>query len=281
MRKSGGLIVGAAAGLGIVGIALGAWVAAGGQKQLGHDGCATDSGERPVAVERTTGPMRFGRFMGEVVWDETAGLHFLELRGARLPFKASPLRAQSIDLRAPGKKPLEMNTALLYAILGKNVEATTLLINPDEEKEVLPAAEDIARYVRMTSPRKFAGVAYTKPGGALTHETPGDPMRAVGEGSGDRRPATGPPVASSVVRSLEEASAKKPLIQLKGPKSGAARTGVSVMEGGRVVVEGKTYDDLYAAADLIGITVLKMLCGSADCPDAAACATGGRCGCGA
>ncbi len=30
----------------------------------------------------------------------------------------------------------------------------------------------------------------------------------------------------------------------------------------------------------VGITLLKMLCGSSECPDAAACATGGNCGCG-
>ncbi len=49
--------------------------------------------------------------------------------------------------------------------------------------------------------------------------------------------------------------------------------------GGKVVVEGKTYEELYKAADLICITLLKMLCGSPDCPNAAACATGGDCGC--
>ena len=69
-------------------------------------------------------------------------------------------------------------------------------------------------------------------------------------------------------------------ILIKGPKSGAKKTRVSVIGGGKVIVEGKTYEELYKAADLICITLMKMLCGSSDCPDAAACATGGNCGCG-
>ena len=81
------------------------------------------------------------------------------------------------------------------------------------------------------------------------------------------------------IQVLKDATAKTPKILIKGPKSGTKKTRVSVIGEGQVVVEGKTYEELYKAADLICITLMKMLCGSSDCPDAAACATGGNCGC--
>lgn len=230
-----------------------AWIAFGDE----HEGCATGSGETPEKTERRTGPMTLGRFVGEVVHDDEQDFYFLELRGARFPFKASPLQAQSVELDAPGKKALEKNTSLLYAILGKEVQHTTLLINPAEEDEVMPAAADIARYIRIANPRKFAGVAYTQPSGKLDRSV----------------------VGGKQVQALNDASSETPIVYLKGPKSGATESKVSVKKGGKVIVEGKTYEDLHTAADLICITLLKMLCGSPECPDAAACATGGDCGC--
>lgn len=274
-------IVATIAGTALIATIIVAWVGFTKPKTQ-HASCATDTGEKPAKIERMTGPMNFGRFMAEVVRDDTNGFYFLQLRGARLPFKASPLQAQSVDLQAPGKKPLEKNTALLYAILGREVEGAALLINPDEKDQVMPAAEDIARYVRITNPRKFAGVAYTKPDGTLQPpEAFANVAQAIGQKYGLQIAEVQPPRASAnMVRTLDEATAKRPLIQLKGPKSGAIKTGVSVVGPGQIIVEGKTYEDLYTAADSIGITLLKMVCGSSECPDAAACATGGKCGCG-
>ena len=60
---------------------------------------------------------------------------------------------------------------------------------------------------------------------------------------------------------------------------GAQSTAVRVLGGGKFIIEGKTYEETYLAADFVSVTLLKMLCGSPDCPDAAACATGGDCGC--
>jgi hypothetical protein len=270
------------AGLAVSAAALGVWLASDKPKEEHHAHCAVDTGEKPTKVDRTTGPINFGRFMGEVVREETNGMYFLQLRGARLPFKASPLQAQSVELQAPGQKALEKNTALLYAIMGKEVEGATLLINPEEEDQVLPAAQDIARYVKVANSRKFAGVAYTKPGGKLQPpETSASAVQAIAQKYGVQIAEAQPPKASpNTVRALEEATAQRPFIQLKGPKSGATKTGVSIVGPGQILVEGKTYDDLFTAADYIGITLLKMLCGSSECPDAAACATGGKCGCG-
>ena len=286
--KNKTIVIATVVGLALAATALGVWFVSEKSKhasdtanegQSAH--CAVDTGEKPAKVDRTTGPITFGRFMGEVVRDETNGFYYLQLRGARLPFKASPLQAQSIDLQASGKKNLEKNTALLYAIMGKEVEGAKLLINPDEEDQVLSAAEDIARYVRVTNARKFAGVAYTKPGGKLQAAEPPDSfVPALAQKHGIQIAEAQQAKASSATLSLDAGTAQRPLIQLKGPKSGATRTGVSVVGRGQVLVEGKTYDELNTAADYIGITLLKMLCGSSECPDAAACATGGKCGCG-
>lgn len=226
--------------------------------EYNEEACIPEIGETPQYTGRKTGPMTIGRFPGEVVYDEEKDFYFLELRGARLPFKSSPLEAQSIRLEAEGKTDLEKNTSLLYTIMGKGVQNATVLINPDEEDEVMPAAEDIARYIQIANPRKFSGIAYTKEGGQME--------RSVRRGS--------------QIRTLDDATPETSIIYLKGPKGGANKTGVFVAGKGQVIVEGETYEDLYKAADLICITLLKMLCGSEDCPDAAACATGGNCGCG-
>lgn len=212
----------------------------------------------PEDKKLKTGPMNLGKFFGQVAYDKEKDYYFLELRGARFPFKSSPIDAQDVLLEAPGENDLEKNTALLYGILGKEVLHATVLIDPNEEDKVMPAATDIARYIQIANRRKFAGVAYTKPGGKL--------KRSVLRGS--------------QIQALKDATTKTPIIQIKGPKSGAKKTKVSVLGGGKVLIEGKTYEDVYKAADLICITLLKMLCGSSDCPDAGACATGGDCGCG-
>ena len=204
------------------------------------------------------GTMNLGSFQGQVDYDKDKDYYSLQLRGARFPFKASPLDAQAVPLEAPGRTTRERNTALIYGVLGPQVAYATILVNPDEEEQVMPAAEDLARYLRIVSPRKFAGLAYTKEGGKLEHSV-----------------ALGPQV-----QSWQEATSKTPKILLKGPKSGASETRVGLAENGRVAVEGISYEDLYKAADMVCLTLLKMLCGSADCPDAAACASGGSCGCG-
>ncbi|MFV2069515.1 MAG: hypothetical protein ACC645_21330 [Pirellulales bacterium] len=204
------------------------------------------------------GAMSLGSFQGQVDYDEEKDYYFLQLRGARFPFKASPLDAQAVPLEASGHNAREQNTALIYGVVGPQVAYATLLVNPDEEEQVMPAAEDLARYLTIASPKKFAGLAYTSEGGNL-----------------ERTVALG-----SQIQSWQEATAKTPKILLKGPKSGATKTRIVVEEDGRVAVEGTSYEDLYKAADLLCLTLLKMLCGSPDCPDAAACASGGSCGCG-
>ncbi len=211
----------------------------------------------PEDKKLKTGPMNLGKFFGQVTYDKEQDYYFLELRGARFPFKSSPIEAQDVLLKAPGKTNIEKNTSLLYGIMGKEVLNVTLLIDPNEEDEVMPAATDIARYIQIANRRKFAGIAYTKPGGKLKKSV----------------------VRGSQIQALNDATTKTPKILIKGPKSGAKKTRVLVTGGGKVIVEGKTYEELYKAADRICITLMKMLCGSSDCPDAAACATGGNCGC--
>lgn len=201
-----------------------------------------------------TGEMNLGKFPGQVVYDSAKDYYFLELRGARFPFKTSPITAQEVLLEAQGKNVLEKNTSLLYGILGAKVLHTVILINPDEENDVMPAVMDIAQYINITNSKKYGGIVYTKPGGKL--KSPDNKIQA-----------------------LKNATIKNPIIQIKGPKSGAEKTRVAVIGNGKVIVEGKTYEDVYKAADSISITLLKMLCGSSECPDASACATGGGCGC--
>jgi hypothetical protein len=207
---------------------------------------------------QTTGLMRLGKYTAEVVYDEEQDYFFLELEGARFPFKKSPLQAINVGLDAPGENELEKNTNLLYGILGPDVLHVTLLINPDEEDDVMPAVEDLARYIKIVNPKKYAGFAYTKTGGKLNQSV----------------------IKGSQIQSLNnDSSLETPIIQIIGPKSGASETRVRVLGEGRFIVEGNTYEEVYLAADVVCITLIKMLCGSPDCPDAAACATGGDCGC--
>ena len=218
-----------------------------------------EAGPKEAVASSETGTMLVGSFPGNVSYDSEKDHFFLELRGVRFPFKTSPKTALEVELEAPGKDDLEKNTALLYGMIGPEVLHATVLINPDEEDEVMPAATDLARYIRIVNPRKFAGIAYTKEGGKI--------QRSV--------------VKGSPIQSLDkDADPTTPLILLKGPQSGATSTKVRVLDGGSFVIEGKTYEDLYKAADFVCITLIKMLCGSSDCPNAAACATGGDCGCG-
>ena len=204
-----------------------------------------------------TGPMNLGKFIGQVVYDDEKDYYFLELKGVRFPFKTSPIMAQEILLDAPGKNKAEKNTSLLYGILGPDVSHATILINPDEEEDVMPAVTDIARYIKIINPRKYAGLAYTKSGGKL--------KRSV--------------IRGLQIQDIEDATPRTPIIQIKTSDSGSNKTRVSVLGDGKVVIEGKTYEDLYKAADFVSVTLLKMLCGSPDCPDAYSCATGGDCGC--
>ena len=199
-----------------------------------------------------------GMYEGRVSYDSEKGYYFIEVRGARFPFKTDPREALKVSLEAPGEDSLAKHSALLLGMLGKKVSQATILINPDEEDEVMPAVSDLALYLQIVNRRKFNGLAYTKAGGKL-------------EKSNQK---------GRQIQSLDsDANASNPIIQVKGPKSGASETVVRVLGNGKFVIEGKTYDELYRAADFVSITLLKMLCGSADCPDVAACATGKKCGC--
>ena len=199
-----------------------------------------------------------GMYEGRVSYDSEKGYYFIEVRGARFPFKTDPREALKVPLEAPGEDSLAKHSALLLGMMGKKVSHITILINPDEEEEVMPAVTDLALYIQIVNRRKFNGLAYTKAGGKLE--------------TSDRE--------ERQIQSLDsDATSTKPIIQIKGPKSGAMQTVVRVLGDGKFVIEGKTYDELYRAADFASLTLLKMLCGSADCPDAAACATGRKCGC--
>ncbi len=199
-----------------------------------------------------------GMYEGRVSYDSEKGCYFIEVRGARFPFKTDPRQALKVPLEAPGEDSLAKHSALLLGMMGKKVSHTTILINPDEENEVMPAVSDLALYLQIVNRRKFNGLAYTKAGGKL-------------EKSNQK---------GRQIQSMDsDASATNPVIQIKGPKSGASQTAVRVLGDGKFIIEGKSYEELYRAGDFVSITLLKMLCGSADCPDAAACATGKKCGC--
>lgn len=214
---------------------------------------------KEAGVTPDTGMMFIGRFPGKVSYDTEKEYYFLELRGARLPFKTSPKQALEVELEAHGRDDLEKNRSLLYGMIGPQVTHATLLVNPDEEDDVMPAVTDLSRYIKIAASSKFAGIAYTKSGGKL-----------------ERSAIRGPQIQSFE----KEASTVTPLILIKGPKSGARSTKVRVLDDGKFVVEGETYANVTRAADFVGISLIKMLCGSPDCPDVAACATGGDCGCG-
>jgi len=199
-----------------------------------------------------------GMYEGRVSYNSEKGYYFIEVRGARFPFKTDPREALKVPLEAPGKDSLAKHSALLLGMMGKEVSHTTILINPEEEDEVMPAVTDLALYLQIVNRRKFNGLAYTKAGGKS--------RKSNREGR--------------QIQSLDsDASPTNAIIQVKGPKSNASQTAVRVLGDGKFIIEGKTYDELYRAADFVSVTLLKMLCGSADCPDAVACATGKKCGC--
>ena len=205
-----------------------------------------------------TDEIQLGMYRGRVVYDEEEGYYFIEARGARFPFKTDPREALKVLLEAPGQDILAKHSALLLGMIGEGVLHTTILINPDEEDDVMPAVNDLALYLQIANPRKFAGIAYTKPGGKLENSVVKGPQ----------------------IQSLDsDATPETTIVEIRGPKSGAQSTAVRVLGGGKFIIEGKTYEETYKAADFVSVTLLKMLCGSPDCPDAAACATGGECGC--
>ncbi len=213
----------------------------------GQTGTSTDS---PYTIP-------LGMYTGQVTYDSKENYYFIEVEGARFPFKTDPRRALAVPFEAPGENEVAKISALLLGMMGENVLHTTILINPDEENEVMPAIIDLAQYIQIVNRRKFNGLAYTKAGGQLQNSV----------------------IYGSQIQSLEEATPEATIIQIKGPESGAESTRVRVLGDGKFVVEGKTYEETYEAADFVSVTLLKMLCGSADCPDAASCATGGDCGC--
>lgn len=215
---------------------------------------ATDAACDPPGAEDK---VSLGAFEGKVSYDEETDYFFLELRGVRLPFRTDPRRALRVPLEAPGATVKEQNTNLLYGLIGPEVQALTLLIDRREEADVQPAVEDLLRYSGVVAPHKLGGIEYVA-----------EEQRAPSQAEGRPRPG------------LNDATRQKPLLLLRGPKAGAASSGVRVGGNGQFVVEGTTYEQVCAAADFVCLTIVKMLCGSADCPDAAACATGGSCGCG-
>lgn len=217
------------------------------------------SGDRATSNPQKAERIQLGMYEGEVSYDSKDGYYYIEVRGARFPFKTDPREALKVPLEAPGEDQLAKHSALLLGMMGKKVSHTTILINPDEENEVMPAVTDLALYIQIVNQKKFNGFAYTKDGGKV--------KKSLREGR--------------QIRSLDsDASLTAPIVQIKGPKSGARQTSVKVLGNGKFVIEGRTYEELYRAADFVSVTLLKMLCGSSDCPDAAACATGQACGCG-
>lgn len=212
-----------------------------------------------LSASTTSDRIELGMYEGRVSYDTKDGYYYIDVRGARFPFKTDPREALTVPLEAPGKDLLAKNSALLLGMMGKEVSHMTILINPDEETEVMPAVDDLALYVQIVNKSKYNGFAYTKGGGKV--------KKSVGEGR--------------QVRSLDsDATPSNPIVQIRGPKSGARETAVRVLGKGKFVIEGRTYDELYRAADFASVTLLKMLCGSADCPDPVACASGQDCGCG-
>jgi len=204
-----------------------------------------------------TDTIQMGMFEGRISYDSEEGYYFIEVRGARFPFKTDPREALQVPLEAPGEDALAKHSALLLGMMGEGVLHTTILINPDEEEEVMPAVTDLALYIQIVNPKKFAGVAYTKPGGKMENSVVKGPQ----------------------IQSLDDATPETTIVQIKGPRSGAQSTAVRVLGGGKFIIEGETYEEAWKAADFVSVTLLKMLCGSPDCPDPAACATGGDCGC--
>ncbi len=216
------------------------------------------SAATPEEPKLNADEIQLGMYRGQVTYDSEEGFYFIAARGARFPFKTDPREALKVPLEAPGKDTLAKHSALLLGMIGEGVLHTTILVNPDEEDEIMPAVADLALYLQIANRRKFAGLAYTKPGGKLENSIVKGPQ----------------------IQSLDsDATPETTIVQLRGPGSGAQSTAVRVLGGGKFIIEGETYEETYLAADFVSVTLLKMLCGSADCPDAAACATGGDCGC--
>ncbi|MFW6150820.1 MAG: hypothetical protein ACOC6A_04730 [Chloroflexota bacterium] len=222
------------------------------QHATGSNDGSPQTEEKPAGEE-----IQLGMYKGRVSYEAEEGRYFIEAKGAKFPFRTDPREAQNVVLDAPGDDVLAKNSALLLGMLGEDVLHVTILISPDEEDLVMPAVADLAMYLQVANRSKFAGVAYTAPGGKMES--------SVAKGA--------------QVQSLEGATRETPIIRIKGPDSGASSSGVRVLGGGRFIVQGKTYDEVCLAADFVSLSLLKMLCGSTDCPDAAACASGGDCGC--
>jgi len=204
-----------------------------------------------------TDTIQMGMFEGRVSYDSEEGYYFIEVKGARFPFKTDPREALEVPLEAPGEDALAKHSALLLGMIGEEVLHTTILINPDEEDEVMPAVKDLALCIQIVNRKKFAGLAYTEPGGKLENSVVKGPQ----------------------IQSLDDATPKTTIVRIRGPGSGAQSTAVRVLGEGKFIIQGETYEETWKAADFVGVTLLKMLCGSPDCPDPAACATGGDCGC--
>jgi len=216
------------------------------------------STSEPTTEEEQTDKIQLGMYEGRVTYDPEEDYYFIEARGARFPFKTDPREALKVLLEAPGEDIVAKYSALLLGMIGEGVLHTTILINPDEEDALIPAVNDLALYLQIANPRKFAGLAYTKPGGKIENSV-----------------IKGPQIQSLDV----DATPQTTIVQIKGPQSGAQSTAVRVLGDGKFVIEGETYEETWRAADFVSLTLLKMLCGSPDCPDAAVCATGGDCGC--
>ncbi|UCD71217.1 MAG: hypothetical protein JSW70_09495, partial [Syntrophobacterales bacterium] len=54
-----------------------------------------------------------GMYEGRVSYDSEKGYYFIEVRGARFPFKTDPREALKVPLEAPGEDSLAKHSALL------------------------------------------------------------------------------------------------------------------------------------------------------------------------
>ena len=69
--------------------------------------------------------------------------------------------------------------------------------------------------------------------------------------------AIGPKAISALTSetSLSTGTAMHPVIFIKGPKSGAKETKVTIVAPGQIIVEGKTYDELKTASIRVGMAI--------------------------
>ena len=197
-----------------------------------------------------------GALTGQVSYDDGEQLYYLEVQGARLPFAAHPRQALAVALDAAGATPAEKNNELRYGIVGPDIRRVTLLVDPREEADVTRATKDLQRYIGIVASDKLGPIAYTSPGGKGTASS------------------------AAQVRKLTDATAQEPIILLKGPESGATSTAVRVLGQGQLVIEGETYESLNTAADLVCLTVVKMLWGGSGSGSGSGGGSGGGCGCG-